>query len=160
MVLRKAKINDLPKVLSLYKSVIGTEGCTWNDYYPGEEELNNDFETDSLYVLEDDCGIIGAISVVPENELDGMDCWHIHDGTQREIARVVISPNHQGSGYGKQMLTQLFSELKGSGCHAVHILVAQKNLSAIGLYKGLGFNFIGKAFMYGIHFYICEKILI
>ena len=41
---RKAVKEDLPLVLQLYKSVIGTPGCVWDEEYPNEETLKEDFE--------------------------------------------------------------------------------------------------------------------
>jgi ribosomal protein S18 acetylase RimI-like enzyme len=159
MLFRKAKKEELPKVSSLYKSVIGSTGCAWNDNYPNEENIQNDFDSGCLYVLVEDTSVIGAVSVVPENELDHMNCWNIKDGKQRELARLVVSPYYQGKGYAREMLTRLFIELRDSGCPAVHILVAKGNDYAIRLYKSLGFSFLEECFMYGNDFYACEKAL-
>lgn len=159
MTFRKAGEHELAAVMLLYKSVIGTVGCTWSEQYPSEKELRDDYTADCLFVLDVHNIILGAVSVVPENELDDQETWTVNDGTQREIARVVVTPACQGCGYARRMLTQLFEQLKAAGCHSVHILVAKINKPAIRLYRSMGFSFLGECFLYEYHFFTCEKIL-
>lgn len=159
MTFRKAEEHELAAVMLLYKSVIGTAGCTWSEQYPSEKELRDDFAADCLFVLTVHNIILGAVSVVPENELDAQETWTLSDGTQREIARVVVAPTCQGCGYARHMLTQLFEQLKAAGCHSVHILVAKINKPAIRLYRSMCFSFLGECFLYGYHFFTCEKTL-
>ena len=51
MLLRKATAGEKDAIAAIYSSVIGQEGCTWNEYYPGETELREGLETGNLYVL-------------------------------------------------------------------------------------------------------------
>lgn len=92
---RKATDGDLPAVLALYRSVLGTEGCTWDEDYPSEREAKGDLSSGGLYVFESD---------------------------------------------GK-------------------LLVSKVNRAAVGLYRSLGFDFVGECHKYGIDFFACEKIL-
>ncbi len=157
--LRKAIAIDLGHIKYMQRLVIGKNGCTWDENYPSDTIRYNDCAAECLYVLAEKYNTIGAVSVVPENELDDIECWEVKDGTQREIARLVIMPEYQGKGYSKVMLSQLFSLLAKEGCHAVHLLVAKSNEPAVNLYKSLGFNFLGECFRYENNFYICEKKL-
>ncbi len=75
MVFRKTVKNEAKNIVFLYKSVIGMPFCTWDETYPGEEEIKDDLSSETLYILEDDGELIGAISIVPENELDAFNCW-------------------------------------------------------------------------------------
>jgi ribosomal protein S18 acetylase RimI-like enzyme len=156
---QKAEEHELDAVRLLYKSAIGTDGCTWNEQYPGESELRDDFAAGCLFVLTASNTVLGAVSVVPENELDDQGIWTVNDGTQREIARLAVAPACRGRGCARHMLTQLFEQLKAAGCHSVHILVAKINTPAIRLYRSMGFSFLGECFLYGHHFFACEKIL-
>lgn len=157
--IRNAIVLDIGTVKHLYQSVIGRIGCAWNDKYPSSEDLMNDYKSGGLYVFCDKYNVIGAVSVVPENELDDIDCWTSNDENHKEIARVVISPKHQGNGYSKEMLSQLFSLLSQQGCKSIRLLVSKNNPSAIKLYKSLGFDFLGECFRYEQSFFICEKQL-
>ncbi len=65
MVFRKAQMGEGEHIAALYKAVIGTPFCTWDESYPGATEIMGDLSAGSLYVLEEDQELIGAISIVP-----------------------------------------------------------------------------------------------
>ena len=90
MILRKANSGELSEIVGLYRSAIGTEGCVWNENYPTEEDALIDLACGGLYVLLDGGEIVGAVSVLGENELEELDCWTVRDGNHREIVRVVV----------------------------------------------------------------------
>lgn len=69
MLFRKAETCEAEAIRALYQAVIGTPFCTWDESYPGETEIAGDLSAGTLYVLEEDHQVIGAISIVPENEL-------------------------------------------------------------------------------------------
>ncbi len=158
MELKHAQQQDLTLIYGLYRAAIGRCGCTWDENYPGETELRNDAAQNCVYAAWIDGQLIGAVSVVPENEADDLEFWQITDGTQREIARVVIADAYCGCGLAVEMLKLLFAQLAAQGCHAIHLLVAKENIPAIRTYQKLGFHFLGECHRYGIDFYACEKI--
>ncbi len=158
MHLRKATADELPWVKGLYASAIGTAGCTWNEFYPGEWELTQDFSTGNLYVLAEGELPLGAVSVVPERELDDFTCWRIRENV-REVARVVISRERAGCGLAALMLTELFQRLKGDGCAAIHLSVALGNRAALRTYEKLGFQFLERVELYGGEYVLCEREL-
>ena len=123
---RLAHQEDAADILSLYKSAIGSTFCVWNDYYPGEAEIAHDLETANLYVLTSADEIVGALSVVPENELDALPCWSQTDQA-REIARVVIDRAYQGQGLSFEMVQGIASILRKNGCKAIHLSVVKTN---------------------------------
>lgn len=157
--LRKATAADVRTVQGFYRSVIGRPGCTWNESYPVAEDIQADLQASCLYVYEQAGNVIGAVSVVPERELDDLTCWQVQDGTHREIARVVISCQQQGKGYARFMLAELFAQLTEQGCHAIHLLVAVDNPAATHTYQALGFQFLEQCTRYGHQYHVCEKLL-
>jgi len=152
----KATEYDSAAVLSLYKSAIGTEFCTWNEYYPTELEIGNDIKTGNLFLMKQGEEIIGAISIEPENELDGECKWQIKDNAA-EIARVVIAEKYKGQGHAKTLVSFAISEIKNRGFDAVHLSVAKKNIPAYKTYKSLGFETLCETDLYGNRYYLCEK---
>lgn len=158
MELITAANTDAEAVMALYKSVIGRPFCTWNDDYPGEFEINHDLETGNLFLLKENGEILGAVSVVPENELDDFSCWHIRENA-REIARVVIDPRQQGKGFSSALVRCVLEKLKARGCKAVHLSVAEVNIPAQKTYFSLGFRKLHECDLYGHHFFLCEKAL-
>ena len=94
MIFRKAELQDCNAVYSLYRTLAGRPLCTWDAEYPGWLQINEDYESGGLYVMAQDEGIVGAISIVPENELDALPFWRFQNA--REIARVAVAPGQQG----------------------------------------------------------------
>ena len=159
MIFRKAKKNEAEAVLDLYKSVISMPFCTWDESYPGEEEIKKDLSAGTLYVLEEKQELIGAVSIVPENELNDLDCWTVKENA-REFARVVIRLDHQRKGLSVQLIEGIIKELQKQNAAAIHIAAAKENIPAQKLYQRMGFTFCGEAELYGHNFYLCEKALL
>ena len=154
---RMARQGEEEQVLSLYESAKGCELCVWNDSYPTMTEIEHDLETKNLYVMTDCSKVIGAISVVPENELDCFDCWSNKAG--KEIARVVIDRAYQGQGLSFKMVQNIESILQKNGCKAIHLSVVKTNIPAYKTYIKAGFGVVGEAQMYGNDYYLMEKAI-
>ena len=158
MVFREAEEREAKTVADLYRSVIGLPFCTWDESYPGEEEIRGDLAAKTLFVLEEGGEVIGAISIVPENELDDQPCWRETENAG-EFARVVIRPDHQHEGLSRFLVDGVLREFRKRGAAAVHLSVAKVNTPAQKLYRSVGFEFCGEADMYGNSYYLCEKKL-
>lgn len=154
---RRARPEDAQQVLALYRNVMGSGFCVWNDGYPTMAEITHDLETGNLYVLAGSSGLVGAISVVPENEMDGFDCWTLNGG--REIARVVIDRAWQGRGLAGDMVAGVTEVLRESGCRSIRLAVVKGHLPACKTYRRAGFAVVGQARMYGNDYELMEKIL-
>lgn len=152
-----AQQDDASHVLSLYQSAQSYAFCVWNDIYPSITEIEHDLETKNLYVMTDGSKIIGAISVVPENELDSFDCWSYKDG--KEIARVVIDKAYQGQGLSFEMVQYVEAILQRNGCKAIHLSVVKSNIPAYKIYIKAGFIVVGEAQMYNNDYYLMEKAI-
>ena len=159
MIFRKACKSEEKAITALYRSVIGSPFCTWDESYPGEEEVREDLLAGSLYVLVRDGELIGAISVVPENELDALDCWKVRKNA-REFARVVIKPEYQHKGLSGRLVEGIIQEIQKRQADAIHIAVAKENIPAQKLYEKTGFMICGEAEMYGHSFFLCERTLL
>lgn len=159
MEFRKANENELGEILGLYKSMIGSEFCFWNEYYPGEEEIEHDFAAGGLYVLAEKGQIIGAASIISENEMSDYPFWKVADGAERELARVVIAREFQGKGLASELVKAAIDALQKQGCTAVHLAVDPTNIPANRLYARLGFQKTGEAEMYNKLYYLLEKNL-
>ena len=107
--------------------------------------------------MKDDNKVIGAISIVPENELDGFDCWLYKDS--KEIARVVVDKAYQGQGLSFEMVQKIESIIKNKGHKAIHLSVVKINIPAYKTYIKAGFNVVGEAKMYGNDYYLMEKAI-
>lgn len=150
---------DADQVLMLYQSVTGGAFCTWNEYYPGMQQIREDVDSNNLFLLKSDGNIIGAISIVPENELDGLDCWKIKDGKIAEIARVAVAPEYQGRGLALKMAGEIENVLKSRDYPAIHLLAAKVNIPACQTYRKAGYQLRGECDMFGHRYYAFEKEL-
>lgn len=159
MQFRLAKTVDAEEISALYRAQIGRPFCVWNEFYPGRVEIEGDLRTNGLYVLTEDGKILGAVSVVPENELDGLPDWRYTGAGVRELARVAVLPERQGQGLAQQMIRSVLERLCHGGCKAVRLCVAQKNQPAIRVYEKTGFAFVGEASLYGGEYLLCERRL-
>ncbi len=142
-------------ILSLYQKVIGDKFCVWDQYYPNIETIEADLQTKNLYVLLASNQIIGAISIVPTNELDDLKCWKYENA--KEIARVVIARNYQGNNLSYLMVNNICDILKNKGYKGIHLAVEINNLPAYKTYFKAGFKIVGTNYMYGNSYYLMEK---
>lgn len=157
-VLIPAKKKDLRQVMALYRSVIGKPGCNWSISYPNDATLHEDFSSGNLYVLKKRRKLIGAASIVPKNELDDLQLWYYRENV-REIARIIIAPEHQGKGHGKYMIRKLCQRLRRKGCRTIHLLVSTENNRAKNLYREIGFFSRGPVHRYDHDYYAYERKL-
>ncbi len=153
---RKAFFKEKEQIYYLYKSVVGTENCVWSFDYPSMLEIDEDLNSNNLYVLIKNKQIIGAISIVPKNELANFQCWKCDSG--REIARVVIHKEYQGLGLSYYMVEKINYILFENGYKSVHLAVYKNNIAAYKTYLKAGFNVVSEEFMYGNNYYLMEKI--
>ena len=158
MQFRLARPEEASVVYALYRSVIGTPFCTWNEVYPGLPEIEADLWAGGLFVLAEGERIIGALSVVPENELDHLPGWTVRAGA-REIGRVVTRLDVRGRGLAGLMVERIADRLRAGGCSALHLSVAEVNLPARKTYEALGFQTVAQVPLYGGTYLLMEKIL-
>lgn len=154
-----AGAGEADQVLALYCSVTGGTYCTWNETYPGMQQIREDLESNNLFVLKSGEKIIGAISIVPENELDELELWEMKDGRIAEIARVAVAPEYQGKGLAQKIVSEIETVLKNRGYRAVHLLAAKVNIPACRTYQKAGYRLQGECDMFGHHFCAFEKTL-
>jgi len=151
---RLANKDDIPEITSIYRSLVGTPGCTWNLDYPNAESALSDLENGALYVLETDGKIVAAASMGDFNELS-----HLPWASQRpcELARIGVLPAMQKHGVGSIILQNVIRAAKEKGFDGMRFLVSKNNIAALALYDKNGFEKCGETFMYGLDFY-CYQI--
>lgn len=157
---KPAERSDAGEILSLYKSVMGTEGCTWDETYPSTETIEKDFSNDALFVLKDkEEKIAGAISIDEDTEVNALTCWSEQLEPAAELARLVIREDMQNHGLALIMIKNTMEELKQRGIKGVHFLVSKTNEKAIRSYRKLNFTKCGESDLYGENWWCYEKAL-
>ena len=105
-------------------------------------------------MLEDGGALLSAVSLLPADDLDELDCW---TGTGTcALSRLAVSPRLQGQGIGRAMMERLCREAAAQGYLGARFLSAKNNPRACRLYDGMGFSRVGETHMYGLDFFCYE----
>ncbi len=152
----KATAQDEARLLALYRSVLGQEGCPWDEEYPSEWTIEFDLKAESLYVMREDGELIAAASLIVHDDLDEAPLpWA--QGSSISLGRICVSPNHQRRGLGEKMVRELLREAHERGCEWMRLLVEAQNRTAWRLYERLGFEKVGEVDLYGHHYTAMQR---
>lgn len=150
-----ASIAEAQEILEFYHSFIGTEGCTWNEYYPALEHVCMDIEKENLFLVRDEKGIVATISIDSDDQVDALENWTI--ANSREAARLAVRKDMQGKSIARGMLMRLMEELKVRGYEGIRFLVSPGNPAALASYRKLEFENRGRARLYDHEWFCYEK---
>lgn len=153
--IRGATASDADEVLALYRSLIGSEGCSWDEFYPAPEDIDADIENGGLYVLEEDGAITAAGATGFEREQYNIGCWRSKNPA--EIFRLGVMADKQGGGRAGELLSFLIKNAAGEGHDGCTLFVNPNNAHALKLYASAGFEKRGECDMYELH-WICEEL--
>lgn len=145
-----ANNEDIPEILTIYKSLVGTAGCTWDDEYPNEESAKSDIKSKSLYLLKKADKIIAVASAGAFDELNHLN-WTPQNPC--ELARIGVVPSFQNQGIGTIILQNVMQTMKTKGFDGIRMLVSKTNFAALALYNKNGFENCGETYMFDIEFY-------
>lgn len=156
---RLAKQGDESNISNLYKCIIGTEGCTWDEEYPSMSNIITDIKMKSLYCLTDVKGeIIAAATAGALDELEDLT-WVEEMIKPCELARIGVSPLMQKKGAASKLLQSIIQDCKRRGYDGMRLLVSKTNYNALALYRKFGFQESGEVYRYGHDFFAYYKIL-
>lgn len=156
----RAGKKDKNEILSLYRSVAGSEFCTWTEDYPCETDIEGDLSRDDLFCLRSPEGeIVGVISIDQDKAVEKLPCWSRGLQPSAELSRLGVKPEYQNQGIARLLLQYGMEELCHQGKKSVHFLVCQTNQKAIRSYDKLHFDVVGECSMYGEEWWCYEKKL-
>ena len=72
-------------------------------------------------------------------------------GDEGEIADIAVDPAARRAGVGRLLLTRVGEEMARCGVRALYLEVRESNVGAIGLYRGHGFEAVGRRRAYYRH---------
>lgn len=109
----------------------------WITSYFQLEDIDLDLAANPQKVI-DDGGYI--YSLVTNNEVVGV-CALFNEGNNvYELARMAVSPKHQGKGYGDKLLNACLSKAKEIKANKIYLVSNTKLEAAIALYEKHGFK--------------------
>lgn len=125
MTVRRATIEDAKEIFAIEMVCFSVP---WSLNSIETELLNEDKKL--YYVVEDANGIVGYAGA-----------WLVYD--EGQITNIAIRPSARRQGFGAKLTSALIEECFKRGMHEIFLEVRISNLSALSLYRKLGFTVKG-----------------
>ena len=148
--------DDIPEILRIYHSVIGTPGCTWSLDYPNSEIAEDDIKNGWLYTLKKHDKIFAVASAGKFDDWAHLQEWKPQNPC--ELARIGVNPEFQNQGVGTIILQHVIIAMKEKGFDGMRFIVSKTNPAALALYDKNGFERCGEAFIFDIDWYCYQMV--
>jgi len=125
MEIRLATIDDAQAIYAIEQQSFSVP---WSLDSIETELLNEDKKL--YYVIEDTNGVVGYAGA-----------WLVYD--EGQITNIAIRPSARRQGFGAKLTSALIEECFKRGMHEIFLEVRISNLSALSLYRQLGFTVKG-----------------
>ena len=125
MIVRRATIEDAKEIFAIEMECFSVP---WSLDSIETELLNEDKKL--YYVVEDGNGVVGYAGA-----------WLVYD--EGQITNIAIRPSARRQGFGAKLTSALIEECFKRGMHEIFLEVRISNLSALSLYRKLGFTVKG-----------------
>ena len=125
MTVRRATIEDAKEIFAIEMECFSVP---WSLESIETELLNEDKKL--YYVVEDVNGVVGYAGA-----------WLVYD--EGQITNIAIRPSARRQGFGAKLTSALIEECFKRGMHEIFLEVRISNLSALSLYRQLGFTVKG-----------------
>ena len=125
MTVRRATIEDAKEIFAIEMECFSVP---WSLDSIETELVNEDKKL--YYVIEDANGVVGYAGA-----------WLVYD--EGQITNIAIRPSARRQGFGAKLTSSLIEECFKRGMHEIFLEVRISNLSALSLYRQLGFTVKG-----------------
>lgn len=125
MTVRRATIEDAKEIFAIEMECFSVP---WSLDSIETELVNEDKKL--YYVIEDANGVVGYAGA-----------WLVYD--EGQITNIAIRPSARRQGFGAKLTSALIKECFKRGMHEIFLEVRISNLSALSLYRQLGFTVKG-----------------
>jgi len=173
LIFRKGNIHDLDALDRLYqdcKADLLARGIQqWGDWeggYPERGFLKGSLEKEELFLLEhSSSGIVGSVVLNQEQaDIWSAISWLPHMERNLVIHALIISPDHQGKGYGKFLLQQSEKLAVERGFDSMRLDAFARYEHSNQMYQKKGYQKLGSVFFEGKppghqEYYCYEKVL-
>ena len=158
---RQSEAGDLDKVLALYRSCAAfgpTHGNgSWGEDYPSRDTVREDLDNEGLFLLETENEIIAAVSLVPRDDWDALDCWT--GDRSCTLSRLCVKPQLQKMHLAERVMEEVSRVANARGYRSTRHGCLVTNVAGNRLYQRMGYADRGKAVMYGHEYRCFERIL-
>ena len=158
---REATSDDLDAIVALYRSCTAyspTHGNdNWREEYPNRAFALEDLANHGLFVLEHAGEVIGAISLVPEDDWDELPVWQ--GAASCNLSRLCIKPQLQKMHLAQRMMEEVSALARARGYRSTRHGSLISNVASNRLYERMGYQNRGRASLYGHEYWCFERIL-
>lgn len=154
---RHAVREDADVIFALYRSLVGTPFCAWDETYPARSNLEEDLKARSIYCLCEDKKIFAVATAMHCPEHDVLP-WSTAMKNPCDLMRIGVARDHQGHGIGAYLLQKTVEASHDAGYDGMRILVCQTNLPAVKLYRNFGARYRGETVAYGLQWFCYEIV--
>ena len=140
MIFRKAKRNDIPKIIEMIvdddlgKTRDQFQIPLSDNYYKAFENIDTDQNQELIVVEDADSEIIGTL------QLTFIQYLTYGGGMRAQIEAVRIRKDKRGLGIGKTLFKWAIERAKSRNVHLLQLTSNKKRSKAIKFYKDLGFE--------------------
>jgi GNAT superfamily N-acetyltransferase len=166
VLIRLARVNDLPALMALLRRVVplmrAAGNLQWDDAYPNEQVFLRDIELEQLWVAEMDGAVAGVAAITTDQEPEYARVgWDI-EVPAIVVHRIAVDPEHRGAGIAAALMQQAETVARSKGIAALRVDTNTENAATQRLFPKLGYTLsgeIGLVFRPGLRFLCYEKRL-
>ena len=152
MKIRRAKIEELDQIMSMYKSCVSgmIEGNIdqWDNTYPNHLIISEDIKNKSYYILLIDNKIIGGINIDKIQDKTYLDIeWEDKDNKFLVVHRLAVREEFWKKGIGNKLMIFAESLVKEKKLNSIRLDTYNSNHIAINFYLKLGYRKTGEIFL-------------
>jgi GNAT superfamily N-acetyltransferase len=167
MLLRQARISDLPTLMALVRRVVplmrADGNLQWDDDYPNEQVFERDIELDELWVAELADGILAGVAAITTGQSrEYADAgWNINEPAI-VVHRLAVDPDHRGAGIAVALMQHAEIIARQRKIPILRVDTNTENPATQRLLPKLGYALAGEIsldFRPGLRFLCYEKRL-
>lgn len=112
---------NIEEILNIYHSLIGKDGCTWDFDYPNIDEVKNDINKKSLYIVLKDKQIIAVAAAGEDDELQELECYNKNMKVPCDLVRIAVRTEYQNKGIAKYLISYIEKQVVKKGFDGIHL---------------------------------------
>ena len=152
MMIRKAKINELDKIMNMYTSCVdGMQKANidqWDSTYPNRKIISEDIRNKSFYIFLINDKIIGGINIDKIQDKTYLDIeWKDKGNKFLVVHRLAVRQEFWKKGIGNKLMIFAESLVKEKKLNSIRLDTYSSNPIAINFYLNLGYIKKGEIFL-------------
>ena len=150
--IRKAKINELDKIMNMYASCVeGMQKANidqWDSTYPNRKIITEDIRNKTFYIFLINDEIIGGINIDKIQDKTYLDIeWKDKGNKFLVVHRLAVRQEFWKKGIGNKLMIFVESLVKEKKLNSIRLDTYSSNPIAINFYLNLGYIKKGEIFL-------------